>query len=239
MIPALNEAEALGPVVAGARRGAAEVIVADGGSRDDTAAVARRAGARVVTSVAGRGRQLNAGAACATGDLLVFLHADTRLPDGFETCVRRLLADEMIAAGAFRLSIDAPARRLRMVERAVNWRSRRLGLPWGDQGIFVRAATFRQVGGFPDVAAMEDFVLVRRLRRCGRIAIADEAVTTSARRWLGRGIIRTTLLNQACIAAYLGGVSPDRIATWRDPPASRPVGPSGRGVSAGRRIGRV
>jgi rSAM/selenodomain-associated transferase 2 len=216
VIPAYNEATAIGAVIDRAAAGAPrEIIVADGGSSDDTAAVAEARGARVVRSDPGRGRQMNRAVAAASGEVLLFLHADTLLPAGFEEHVVRVLDRAGVCAGAFRLAIDGPHRALRVIERAINWRSRVLDMPYGDQAIFVKAATFRRAGGFPDAAAMEDFELVRRLRRLGRIAIAPAAVVTSARRWRRYGVWRTTALNQACVAAYLLGVSPDRIADWR------------------------
>jgi len=116
--------------------------------------------------------------------------------------------------GAFELSIDAPSPSLRRIERLANWRSRRLQLPYGDQGIFMRADVFWGLGGFPDMAIMEDFEMVRKLGRRGKIAIVPEPVVTSGRRWLALGVGRTTLINQMVIAAYLLGVSPSRIARW-------------------------
>ncbi|MHC4081034.1 MAG: TIGR04283 family arsenosugar biosynthesis glycosyltransferase [Planctomycetota bacterium] len=217
VIPARNEASVIGAAIDRAGEEAhGEIIVADGGSTDGTAAVAEARGARVVGSEPGRGRQMNRGAAAATGDVLLFLHADTLLPAGYEKHVVSVLQQDGVSAGAFELSIDAPHRSLRVIERAVNWRSRLLGMPYGDQAIFVEAAMFRRAGGFPDVGAMEDFELVRRLRRSGRVAIAPAQVVTSARRWLGCGVWRTTALNQLCVAAYLMGVPADRIAVWRN-----------------------
>ncbi|MHC4220651.1 MAG: TIGR04283 family arsenosugar biosynthesis glycosyltransferase, partial [Planctomycetota bacterium] len=140
---------------------------------------------------------------------------DTLLPPGYQEHVGRVLEKSGVCAGAFALSIDGPGGSLRIVERAVGWRSRVLGMPYGDQAIFVRAATFRAAGGFPEIAAMEDFELVRRLKRSGRIVIAPASVVTSARRWQRCGVWRTTMLNLACVAAYRLGVSPDRISTWR------------------------
>jgi rSAM/selenodomain-associated transferase 2 len=219
IIPARNEEPVVSATIdRAAEGGPAQIIIADGGSSDATAAVAEAHGARVVLSEPGRGRQMNRGAAVATGEVLLFLHADTLLPPGYEQHVVRVLGQGGVCAGAFGLSIDALGRALRAVERAANWRSRVLGMPYGDQAIFVPAATFRRAGGFPDTGAMEDFELVRRLRRLGRIAIAPIPVVTSARRWLRCGLLRTTVLNQACVAAYLAGVSGDRIATWRRMP---------------------
>ena len=178
--------------------------------------IAAAHGAQVIAADPGRGRQLNAGASAASGDTLLFLHADTLLPSDAAAHVDAALSTSGAIAGAFRLKIDAPSASFRLIERAVNWRSLHLQLPYGDQAIFMRAATFREAGGFPDVPVMEDFALMRRFKRSGKIALADAAVLTSARRWLARGIWRTTLLNQACIAAFLCGISPHRIALWRN-----------------------
>lgn len=224
IIPTLNEEHRLGEVLEHVRRGGKpEVIVADGGSTDRTCQVAESAAARVVISQRGRGTQLNLGAAAATGDALLFLHADTLPPPDYEQHIDDILARPGVCAGAFGLRIDAPQRALRLIEKTVNWRSRVLGLPYGDQGIFVTREAFEEVGGFPEIPVMEDFVFVRRLRRLGRIQIAPAAVLTSARRWSQRGVWRTTLLNQLTIAAYYLGVSPHRIAAWRGgvPPADR------------------
>lgn len=192
-----------------------EVIVVDGHSTDRTAEIAEAFGVTVVSSLPGRARQLNAGAAIATGEVLLFLHADTRLPPSFHQHIRRVLAQASVSAGAFRLRVDAPHRALRVIETLVNWRSRYLQLPYGDQAIFLRAETFRRVGGFANLPIMEDFDLARRLRRLGRIVVAPASIVTSARRWLECGICRTMLINQACIAGYLLGVSPSRLALWR------------------------
>jgi len=142
----------------------------------------------------------------------LFLHADTRLPEGFDAHVRRALGQPRVVAGAFRLRIDGPQRTLRLIECGVNLRSRCLQMPYGDQALFLKAETFRTVGGFPELPIMEDFELVRRLRRHGRIAIADAAVTTSARRWNAFGALRTTWTNQMVIIGYYLGVSPGRLA---------------------------
>ncbi len=223
IIPTLNEEQCVGAAVVRAAA-AYEVIVTDGGSSDGTVAVATTHGARVVTSAPGRGRQMNRGAAEAAGDTLLFLHADTLLPGGFETHVARVLSGGA-CAGAFRLQIDSPQWSLRVIERAVNVRSRVFGMPYGDQALFLRAAIFGELGGYADIAAMEDFDLVRRLRRRGRIEVAEACVVTSARRWLRCGVIRTTVLNQALVLAWLGGVSADRIARWRFGEESLPTLP--------------
>jgi hypothetical protein len=214
IIPALDEARHIATAIASARATGAEIIVADGGSTDGTPAVARNAGAAVLDTPPGKARQMNAGAEAASGDILLFLHADTRLPDDYARHVREALAGPEVVAGAFAFRADAPLRRLRAIEWLANFRSRRLHMPYGDQGIFLRAATFRELGGFPDQPIMEDFELVRRLKRRGRIVHVPLPAATSARRWLHLGVLRTTVTNQLAIAAYLCGVSPHRIARW-------------------------
>ncbi|WP_017298885.1 TIGR04283 family arsenosugar biosynthesis glycosyltransferase [Nodosilinea nodulosa] len=215
VIPALNEAGQL-PAVLGAICAAApvEVVVVDGGSTDGTAEVAQARGARVVKSTPGRSRQQNQGARVAKGSILLFLHADTRPPEGFDQAIRQILAQPGVVAGAFTLAIDSPRRGLRWVEWGVKVRSRLLQMPYGDQGIFLRAETFHRLGGFPDLPMMEDFELVRRLRKLGRVAIAPAAVVTSDRRWRRLGILRTTLANQVMVIGYLLGVNPHWLAQW-------------------------
>jgi len=190
-----------------------EIIVADGGSSDRTVEVAGGCGATVVHANRGRGRQLNAGAALASGEVLLFLHADTRLPEGFQDHVWSIL-DRGAIAGAFPLHIDDAHAGLRWIEWGVNLRSRYLHMPYGDQGLFVRAELFYRLGGFPNWPLMEDYELCRRLRRHGTIRLASQRVSTSARRWLKLGLWRTTLINQLCIVAFRVGVSPDRLARW-------------------------
>ncbi len=217
VIPALNEAANLAATIISARSDStAEVIVVDGGSSDATATLAESLGAVVLKTEPGRARQMNAGAQIATGEVLLFLHADTRLPEGFDHHVHRILAQPGTVAGAFLLGLDGPQRGLRVIEWLANWRSRKLQMPYGDQAIFMRADLFREAGGFPEMPLMEDFELVRRFRRQGRIVIAPVRVVSSARRWMSLGIWRTTLINQIVIAAYLAGVSPYRIARWYD-----------------------
>lgn len=215
IIPTFNEAANLVKTLASTKNASdVEVIVVDGGSNDETVRVARSWGARVLTSAPGRARQMNAGATRATGDVLLFLHGDTRLPRGFDNHVRKILARPHTVAGAFQLRIDGQVPGLRIAERLVNLRSRRLQLPYGDQSIFLRADLFREMGGFPDMPIMEDFELIRRLRRRGRIVIAPVPVLTSARRWENLGILRTTLINYAIPLAYYLGASPSRLARW-------------------------
>ncbi len=215
IIPTFNEADEIDRAVASALqpRGV-EVLVVDGASTDGTIEIARRLGGRILQAERGRAAQMNAGAQAARGDVLLFLHADTRLPSGFEEAVQALMAERRIAAGAFRLVIDAPSAALRLIAAAANWRARRLQMPYGDQAIFLSSELFRSLGGYADLPFMEDFEFVRRLRRHGRIEVLSEPVLTSARRWRQVGTWRTTLINQLAIAAYFAGVSPSRIGSW-------------------------
>jgi rSAM/selenodomain-associated transferase 2 len=210
VIPALNEAAAL-PATLAALGEAAEVVVADGGSSDATVRIAQEAGATVIVA-RGRAAQQNAGAAATTAPILLFLHADTRLPAGWADEVRRLLADESVALAAFRLSIEDATPAERLIAAGANWRSRTLGVPYGDQALALRRATFDALGGFPDQPIMEDWALARAARRLGRIELSPLAVTTSARRWRTLGPWRTLAINQAMLLGARLGVSYDRLA---------------------------
>lgn len=215
IIPTLNEAANVGFAVATAARGRdTEVIVVDGGSDDGTADIARSCGAAVMTARRGRATQMNAGAAAAGGELLVFLHADTQLPWGFDDCVREALATPSVSAGAFGFRVEGGGAALRMVERLVSCRARRWQMPYGDQALFVRAETFRAVGGYPEMPIMEDYELVRRLRRLGRVVVVHSAALTSARRWARLGPVNAALTNQLAVLAYRSGMSPERILRW-------------------------
>ncbi len=215
IIPGLNEEHIIAEVVAHAlSEPGIEVIVVDGGSGDRTVEVATAAGARVLSTAAGRAQQMNVGAMAATSTTLLFLHADTRLPDGFATQIQRTLAQPGVVAGAFELCIDGDVPGLSLIEWGVKWRSHLCQMPYGDQAIFLRTSTFQRVGGFAELPIMEDFDLVRRLRLLGKVAIAPSAVTTSGRRWEKLGVLRTTWVNQAIIVAYLLGVAPQKIARW-------------------------
>jgi rSAM/selenodomain-associated transferase 2/rSAM/selenodomain-associated transferase 1 len=215
IIPTLNEEENIAGCL-GNTQGALKVerIVVDGGSRDRTVEIARSCGAKVLTSPTGRARQMNAGAGVASGDLFLFLHADTLLPKRFDGWVRQVLAQPGVAAGAFEFRLDATSRGLRIIERVANWRSRRLQLPYGDQAIFIRSALFREIGGFPDLPIMEDFEFIRRLKRKGRIQIASIPAVTSARRWMRLGVWRTTFINQLIVIAYYLDISPSSVHRW-------------------------
>lgn len=227
IIPALNEASRLGAAVERTHNASnVERILVDGGSQDGTAQRAESLGLQVLVTSPNRARQMNLGAGAAGGEILLFLHADTLLPAGFDQYVRQALDQDGVVGGAFALHLDRPELSLRIIEKAANWRSRRLQFPYGDQAIFLSAPMFEEIGGFQEIPILEDFDLVRRLRRRGRVITVPASVTTSARRWKQLGIWQTTLTNQAVIVAYLLGVNPGRIARWyyrrRPAPAKGP-----------------
>ena len=214
VIPALNEARNIAATIESAAAEAKEVIVVDGGSSDETVAIAEATGARVVATEAHRARQMNEGAEAAMGDVLLFLHADTRLPTEYGSAVERTLNSKGVAAGAFSLAIDGTGAKYRLVEAVVAIRSRLNSLPYGDQAIFVCARTFADTGGFADMPLMEDYEFVRRIRRRGRVVIVQQQVVTSSRRWQRLGVVRTAVLNFAIIVAYHLGAEPARLAGW-------------------------
>lgn len=208
IIPALNEAENLRDALSSVGP-SHEVIVADGSSDDSTCSVAESLGATVVTGPAGRGRQMDAGALASTGEVLLFLHADTSLPAGWMEDVTKAVSDGYIA-GAFSLSIGSEGLWLRAVERAANLRSR-IGLIYGDQAIFVKRESFFKAGGFNKLPLMEDVDCVKRLRKLGKVVVLEKRVTTSARRWARGGHLRNTLKNWFTLMLYFCGVGPGRL----------------------------
>jgi rSAM/selenodomain-associated transferase 2/rSAM/selenodomain-associated transferase 1 len=213
IIPTLNEAENIGNLIDHILPAEnIEVIVADGGSTDDTIEQAKLRGVEIVQISSGRANQMNAGAAEANGDVLLFLHADTRLPQGFCDAIYHALNKTGIIAGAFELTVDSPKPSFRIIERAANWRARYLQTPYGDHAIFLPAKLFHRIGGYPVMPIMEDFAMVRKLRKMGRIAVLPEPVVTSPRRWLNIGIWKTFIINQLMIAGYFVGISPARLA---------------------------
>jgi len=215
IVPALNESAQIVPTISHlCRNPSVEVIVVDGRSIDGTPAIAQACGARVLEARPPRSLQMNAGAALAGAAILIFLHADTRLPEGFENQVRQTLARPGVAAGAFRFKIDGNQKGFGTIERVANWRSRFLQLPYGDQALFLRRDTFWELGAFPPLPIMEDFEFIRRLKRTGCIAMTPGYVRTSPRRWLHVGVAKTWLINQATIAAYFMGVPTERLAAW-------------------------
>jgi hypothetical protein len=214
VVPCLNEADSVGDAVRSAVGEAEQVIVVDGGSTDGTREQARRAGAIVLRNEDGRAMQQNAGAVGSNAGTLLFLHGDSRLPAGYAEQVQHALGEEDVVAGAFHIGIEGSFPGRALEERMVNRRARARQLPYGDQGLFVRREVFLELGGFPDQPIMEDYELVRRLRRHGRVVLAPGTVTTSGRRWEQHGIVKTTLINQLMLLAYYLGVSPERLARW-------------------------
>ena len=234
VVPVLDEADRLEALLAELARDCpgVEVVVADGGSRDGSVEIAARApGVGLVSSDRGRARQMNAGALRATGEILLFLHADTRLPSGAAEAVQRALADPSVAYGRFDVRFDRPGAAFRLIARLMNVRSRLTGICTGDQAIFARRAAFERLGGYPAIALMEDVELTRRLKRIGRFAPLGLRVTTSARRWAQNGVARTIVLMWTLRFLYLCGVGPDRLHRWY---YGVPAGgaSSGRGGSA-------
>jgi rSAM/selenodomain-associated transferase 2 len=213
IIPTLNEERHIGAIAEGLVGRAGEIIVVDGGSSDRTTTLARERGLRVEQCPAGRAAQLNHGAACATGRVLLFLHADTRLPKDFATLLLEALSRGNVIAGAFSLAIENAGPALRFIACCANIRSRLLQLPYGDQAIFITREHFDRLGGFPALPIMEDVLFIRKARDSGRIAILPQCVTTSARRWQRLGVVRTTLVNQLVVLGFFLGVAPERLAS--------------------------
>jgi rSAM/selenodomain-associated transferase 2 len=214
VIPVLNEASNLERLLPDLSRKCpgAEVIVVDGGSTDGTAeVVAQYPIARLIVSPRGRSRQMNAGAREARGEILLFLHADTRLPDGSAEAIRAALADPRVVAGRFDVRLDNPRVTFRIIAFFINLRSRLSRIATGDQGLFLRQGIFAEMGGYPEIPLMEDVEFSKRLKRRGAIACLRLAVTASARKWEREGVIGTVLLMWVLRLLYFCGVSPSRL----------------------------
>ena len=214
VMPVLDEAagiEAALSALAPYRRRSVEVIVVDGGSSDGTAERARVLADRVIAAARGRSLQMNAGAAAARGDVLLFLHADTRLPENADRLVLDGLARSGRGWGRFDVRIDGGGL-LRVVAMMMNARSRLTGIVTGDQALFVARAAFDRVGGFPPIALMEDVALSARLKRLGRPCALRAHVTTSARRWRQHGTLRTVLLMWRLRLRFFLGADPAKLA---------------------------
>lgn len=209
IIPVLDEERAIGGAVEDLRRiEPHEIIVVDGGSTDRTAEIVRDGPARLVTSSRGRAAQMNEGARHATGELLLFLHADTMLPATARLDLEGCMADPACVGGRFDIRLDSARPLLRVVGRMISLRSRLTRVATGDQAIFVRRAVFERLGGFPEMPIMEDVAFSRALKREGRIACLRSRVVSSARRWEQHGPVRTILLMWALKLLYLAGVRP-------------------------------
>jgi rSAM/selenodomain-associated transferase 2 len=214
VIPALNEQDAIGATIDAAfAAGAAEVIVADGGSSDATIAIATSRGARVITGETLRAMQINRGIEAATHETIIVVHADTLLPTGAAAAVEGALNDGAIF-GAFHVEFIEGGARLAYVAFMINARTRLTHKPWGDQAQFARRETLLRSGGYPPFPIMEDYELARRMKRAGHVAFLPLTVRTSGRRFLAKGVIRTSFVNWLVIVGYHLGVSPERLAKW-------------------------
>lgn len=211
VIPTLNAAQTLPATLASLGDAPAEVLVVDGGSTDNTVAVAARLGALMVTAPRGRGAQLATGCAVATQAWLLLLHADTQLGAGWPAVVAAHIRTAPDRAGYFRFTLDSDDPRARRLERMVAWRCRALALPYGDQGLLIHRDLLRAVGGVRPLPLMEDVDLARRLRRHRLVALAADAIT-SAEKWQRDGWYRRSARNLACLSLYFAGVPPRLIA---------------------------
>ncbi len=214
VIPALNEEASLGQTLRGlAAEGPHEVLVVDGGSSDGTCRIAA-AGARLLAGPRGRAVQMNFGAAQATGDVLLFLHADCTLEPGALRVAAQALDRRGVAAGCFRMTVTAPGLVYRLIDACATARVRLTGLIYGDQGLFVTRDLFACLGGFPPLRLMEDVFLSLSLRRRGRIVVVPQRIFVSPRRWQRQGVVGQTLRNWTLTALAAGGVHPDRLAAY-------------------------
>jgi len=212
IIPTLNEEGCLGETLHLLRaRRPHEIIVADGGSTDATPHIAQSADL-FLRGPPGRAAQMNDGARHATGDVLLFLHADCSLEPGALVAAARCLQKPGIVAGCFRMTVQSSSPVFRLIDAAATARVRLTGLIYGDQGLFITRKRFEQVGGFPELRLMEDVFISLKLRKLGRIAVAPRRIFVSPRRWQRAGLIRQTLRNWLLTALAAGGVHPDRLA---------------------------
>lgn len=215
IVPVLNEARAMAELGKNAAQNlgrSTEVLVVDGGSTDETPSIARSAGLSVMLAAPGRARQMNAGAAASSGDVLVFLHVDTRLPEDAIELINDALRDGAKCWGRFDVRISGRPIMLRVVALMMNLRSRWTGIATGDQAMFVKRAAFEAVGGFPDQLLMEDVELSKRLLKISRPACIARKAITSGRRWETRGVWRTILLMWRLRWAYAHGARPEDLA---------------------------
>jgi rSAM/selenodomain-associated transferase 2 len=214
IVPVLDEADTLESRLRALRplreRGA-KLVVVDGGSADETLAIARRHADVAFQAPRGRAAQMNAGAAACPADVLLFLHADTQLPPHADLAVLRAARGRR-AWGRFDVRLDSPRPVLRLVGAMMNLRSRLTGVCTGDQALFVDHETFVRAGGFPDIALMEDIAICRALKRSGSPICLRDVAVTSARRWERHGVLRTILLMWRLRAAFFFGADPDDLA---------------------------
>ena len=220
IIPTFNEDKLLPQTLAWASTlEIGEIVVADGGSTDQTvpmveAFCARVPDARVITAPRGRARQMNEGAKASRGEILLFLHADSQLPADAKQIIESALADSTVVGGRFDVRFDHPSFWRTVISSFMNWRSRLGGIATGDQAMFVRRDVFERLGGFADIPLMEDIEFSTRLKHAGPTQALRETVTTSFRRWEQQGPLRTILLMWALRFLYWIGVSPSRLSRW-------------------------
>ncbi len=215
IIPALNEEAVIASAVRRAwEAGASEVIVVDGGSDDRTREIAAQQDCRLIESSPGRAVQQNAGAMAASGEVLLFVHADNWLARGAVRQVTKALRKPSIYGGAFEQHIDATGYAYRLLEATNAWRVRWWGMAFGDQGIFLRREFFFALGGFPEVRLMEDVMLMEKFCRRARPVLLPGPMHVNPRRWQRYGVLRQTIRNWAIRLAYGWGVSPDRLADY-------------------------
>lgn len=215
VIPTLDEADRIEAVLAGVRAPGVERIVVDGRSTDNTRERARAAGAdQVLEAPRGRATQMERGRLAAKGDVVLFLHADTRLEPGWDAAVRHALQTPSVAGGAFRLAFTSTRSVFRWLERGAAARARLFGLPYGDQALFVRSAILERAGGVPHTPLFEDLDLARLIRRTGRLALLDQPAWTSARRYERNGVLRTAVRNNLALLAWTLGLPRELVARW-------------------------
>jgi rSAM/selenodomain-associated transferase 2 len=215
VIPVLNEEKHITATVAALPRSQPhELVIVDGGSSDRTAEICNRLGATVLLSSRGRARQMNFGARRASGDVLLFLHADTRLPDSAFDDIQQALSNPQCVGGHFDVQLDGAHWMLGVIGAMISLRSRLSQVATGDQAIFVRREVFAELGGYPDIPLMEDVAFARALKRKGRVACLRSRVLTSARRWERDGVWRTILKMWALKSLYLAGISPLRLKRY-------------------------
>ncbi len=219
IIPVLNEAGSISETVDHIRgldaAGRVEIIVVDGDPGGSTVGTIKDDGVRTAVSERGRARQMNHGAALATGEVLLFLHADTHLPSNAFDLIRSTMNDKRFAGGAFDLGFDSKRRIFKITEAYVFLRTRLTKIPFGDQAIFIRREIFEKVGGYRDIPIMEDVELMRRIRkRSDNICIIPVKVRTSVRRYEQEGVLNCTLRNWLLQISYVLGMSPEQLAKW-------------------------